>query len=106
MGHEFGEYLLSVIDHAFFWFGGIALVIIEILKKVQRTKSWAESLHWEFWALGVLCIFVATFQAWHEEHTKVQGNAVYLVAVTPELIRNPNYPLALSVGVKSKVNVY
>lgn len=72
MRHEVFEYLLSVVDHAFFWFGGIALVIVEALKKVPRTKEWAERLRGEFWAIAALCIFIATFQAWHDEFKGVE----------------------------------
>lgn len=72
MKQGFLEYLVSVADHTFFWFGGIALVIIEALKKVPRTKEWAERLRWEFWAIAAICIFIATFQAWHEEFRQVE----------------------------------
>ncbi len=72
MRREFFEYLLSVVDHAFFWFGGIALVIVEALKKVPRTKEWAERLRWEFWAIAASCIFIATFQAWHDEFKQAE----------------------------------
>lgn len=72
MRHEVFEFLAAVIDHLFFWFGGIALVIIEALKKIQRTKEWAERLRWGFWLLAISCIFIATIQSWHEEYRRAE----------------------------------
>jgi hypothetical protein len=105
MWHEFFEYLVSVIDHAFFWFGGIVLVIIESLKKVSRTKAWAERLRWEFWALAGLCIFIATFQTWHEEKVKGKEGAVYLriAAIAPRI--KPTNPDAFPIGEPLNINV-
>lgn len=73
MGHEIVEFLFSVLDHLFFWFGGIALVIIETLKKITRTKVWAERLRLEFWIIAAVCIFIATIQAWHDEFKRAEA---------------------------------
>jgi hypothetical protein len=69
---EILEYMLAVGDHWFFWFGGIVLVIFELVKRIPNWKDKAEK--WFpakiFWGVAVLCMAIATFQAWHEEHTR------------------------------------
>jgi hypothetical protein len=90
MAHEIGEYLLAILDHLFFWFGGIVLVIVEVLKKIARTRDWAERLRWEFWVLGAVCIFIATFQAWHEEHEKVLVRSTFMQISTEKAPASPS----------------
>lgn len=99
----FREYLVAVIDHAFFWFGGFALVIIEGLKRIEKTKQWAERLNvrW-FWAVAGLCFLIATFQAWNDERNLTLSRATYM-AFTFDSVPPFPYPLFRS-GQKSQIN--
>jgi hypothetical protein len=73
------EYLLAVGDHFFFWFGGIVLVILELIKRIPSWKENAERFPvWMFWTVASTCIFIATFQAWHEDHSRLLSQTAYL----------------------------
>jgi hypothetical protein len=102
---EFLEYIFHVVDHFSFWLGGVALLAVEIFKKT-RWKEWAERLRWEFWLVAGVCIFVATFQTWHEEKGKAKEGAVFVrpAGITPKRagITNPDI---FPVGEKASVNV-
>jgi hypothetical protein len=92
MVKDFGEYLLVFLDKWFFWVG-IVFLIPELLKKFPKTKEVAEKLpHKLFWILGAFLIFVASFQAWREQHEKVRAGRVELKGTfTPifnEIVRN------------------
>lgn len=103
--HEIGRYLVVVLDKWFFWVG-IVFLIPEMLKTIPPLSKRVEHLPRKlFWFLAASCVFIATFQAWNDEHTKVQNDAVYVIAAPPELVRTPQNPLALSVGQKLQVNI-
>jgi hypothetical protein len=103
---EFVEYAVSILDKWFFWVG-IVLLIPELLKKVPAWKDWAETLpHKLFWILGALCVFIATFQAWHEEHAKRKEGAVYLIADNPQfLVEAGDMLVRIPVGKPLRFNV-
>ena len=63
------EYLLAVVDHWFFWFGGIMLVVFELVKRKWKEKAERWLSAWVFWGVVGVCLFIATFQAWHDDHS-------------------------------------
>lgn len=73
MHQEIFEYALAVADHWFFWFGGIVLVVFELVKRIPRWKDRAEKSFSPavFWGGAVVCMLIATFQAWRDEHIRV-----------------------------------
>jgi hypothetical protein len=78
MGKEIVEYLLFFVDKWLFWVG-ILFLVPELFKHFEKTRQAAERLpHQFFWLLGALCIFIATFQVWHEEHEKVVSQRAYM----------------------------
>jgi hypothetical protein len=80
--HTFILYLYSVLDHWLFSFGGIALVVFALYEKYRQKITPSK---W-FWGLAALCIFIATFQAWSDEHQKRKEAAVYLIPDVPRLV--------------------
>jgi hypothetical protein len=104
--HSIGLYFLAVLDHAFFWLG-IGLAALELAK----TKSaWLRGIlgreNWPLWGLAGLCIFLATFQAWHEEHAKRKEGAVYLIADNPQFLTEASdVPIRVPVGKPLRFNV-
>jgi hypothetical protein len=71
---EFLKYLVAVVDHWFFWFGGIVLVVFEIAKRISWLRSRAERLLQPniFWGIAATCLFISTFQAWIDEDKTLQ----------------------------------
>ncbi len=80
MGSEFVEYLSSFLDKWLFWVG-IVLLVLEIFKRIPGWKlpHWVESVppKW-FWGLALVCLFLSTFQVWHEEKLKAKEGAVFV----------------------------
>ncbi len=68
------KYAGSVADHWFFWFGGIVLVVFEIVKRIPTWKEKAEKLPTRiFWGIAGVCLIVAMFQAWREENERADN---------------------------------
>ncbi len=101
------EYLLDVADHWFFWFGGIILVVVELAKRIPRWKDKAEKWFSRrlFWSAAALCVFIATFQAWHDVRVKAKEDAVYLriAAIAPRT--KPTNPDIFPIGEPLNINV-
>jgi hypothetical protein len=57
-------YLSAVGNHWLFSFGGVALVVIAIIETARKKKV-AERI---FWVLAAICLFIAFYQAWLDEH--------------------------------------
>ncbi len=104
---ELREYLVAVADHWFFWFGGIALVLFEVFKRIPKWKDRVEKWFptWIFWSTAALCVFIATFQAWHEEKVKAKEGAVYLRIAAIAPLRRPTNPDVFLIGEPLQVNV-
>jgi len=96
-------YLYAVSGHWLFSFGGIVLVAFALYEKYLHKIT---PSRW-FWGLAALCIFVATFQAWSDEHEKRKEDAVYLIPEEPLLVPGgvPNAPVWFSVGKPPQVGI-
>lgn len=89
---DFRLYFIAVLDHTFFWFG-IGLAMLELLKpKWPIVKKFVEQT-WLVWTLAGVCVFIATFQAWNEEHKNVQRQNTYIKFETETQLWMPS-PMA------------
>lgn len=96
MATAFLEYLRIVANNWLFWFGGVALVVIELLKHTDlKHKFKMEHRKW-FWIPAVLCIFWATFDAWDEQHRKALSSGTWLTSDV-DVSRAPDpFPIGLT----------
>lgn len=80
MGQAVLEYLWSFSDKYFFWVG-LAMLIGDLSERLSPSfKKCVEKYvpYWTFSAIAALCLFLASFQVWHEEHEKVMGQLTYM----------------------------
>lgn len=66
---ELPDYLWAFTDKWLFWIG-IVILIGDLLEKFvpaikKKLEKWAP--RWVLGSLAILCLFIATFQVWHEE---------------------------------------
>jgi hypothetical protein len=62
---ELYSFIAAVASHWVSLMSGIASVIVALW---LRLKNKVELGHLAFWGVAVICIFIASFQAWKEEH--------------------------------------
>lgn len=60
----FGLFFGAIVNHWLFSFGGVALLIYAIIEKIRQKDVEA----WVFWGGALLCLFVACYGAWVDEH--------------------------------------
>jgi hypothetical protein len=91
---DFLTYVRVVLWNWFGVYGGFVLVAIEVIKKVPQCKPWwkrIERLKWPLRSLGVICIFIATFQGWEDQHLQLMGAEARNTELT-----TPNFSLEIS----------
>jgi hypothetical protein len=85
---EFKEYMASFWDNYFFWIGLLMLIADMSKKFIPKLR---EMPRWLFVSLAVLCLFIASFQSWREEHEKVVGQRTYIKVGGPSNIATVIY---------------
>jgi hypothetical protein len=60
----FSLFLGALANHLLFSFGGVALMVFAIVEKVRKKDTEA----WLFWGAALVCLFIACYGAWVDEH--------------------------------------
>jgi hypothetical protein len=63
-----GLFFGALVNHWIFSFGGVVLVIFAVVEKIRQKNTEA----WAFWGGAILCLFIACYGAWVDEHQNTQ----------------------------------
>lgn len=73
----FRLFLGALVNHLLFTFGGVALMIFALIEKLRKKDTEA----WVFWGVGLVCVFMACYGAWVDEHS----NATVVISEKSDL---------------------
>ena len=59
----------ALVNHWLFSFGGVVLVIIAVIERLRNKDTEA----WVFWGAALVCLIVACYGAWVDEHNNAQA---------------------------------
>lgn len=59
-----GLFFAALANHILFTFGGVFLMLVAIVEKLRNKPTEA----WIFWSAALVCLFIACYGAWVDEH--------------------------------------
>jgi hypothetical protein len=62
-------FIAALVSHWLFSFGGVVLVIIAVIERLRKKDTEA----WVFWGAALVCLFIACYGAWVDEHNNAQA---------------------------------